>query len=229
MILSDIFEQLQYGELAHLAVGQLDDAQNQKQVVAHLNLALLELHKRFWLISKNLIIQTYPELTEYIIDEAHLVSNQVSPESYKYILDSASDPFSNDLLKIEAIFDSEGEELPLNDENRDSSFFTPQYNILRSPSDFEGEVVLVRYRAKHPKIDLDCDSDQTEILLPDAYLEPLLLYIAHRASRILNSDTNQESNNYYQQYEAACKAISDKGYEIRPYPTNMKLDVNGWV
>ena len=203
---------------------------------------MLELHKRFWLISKNVIIQLYDGVYEYTIDKYHLVSNQISPEPYRYVLDSVYSPFLDDLLKIEAIYDTESKELPLNDYDRAnvsaeelyydkevSSFFTPQHNVLRVPMDYTQDAVLVQYRANHPKIDLDCNPEDTQLILPPPFLEPLLLYVGHRASRVLNSDTNQESNNYFQQFELSCKNIRDWGYEIRPHNTNSKLDMNQWV
>jgi len=240
MKLQDIFDQLQYGELSHLSLGALDTPERQKQAIAHINMGLLELHKRFWLISKNLIIYLYPHMREYLIDYRHLITNQIKPEPYQYILESVHAPFKDDLLKIESIFDNKGKELPLNnvtltEANKEelstevSSFFTPQYNILRVPIDYVGDVVIVQYRANHPKLSLECEPEETEVILPPLFLEPLLLYVGHRASRILNSDTNQESNNYLQQFELSCKNIRDWGYEIKVHNTNIKLDNSGWV
>ena len=51
MLLSDLFEQLTYGELSQLEYSGVDDegftVNDYKRVIPHINLGLAELHKRF--------------------------------------------------------------------------------------------------------------------------------------------------------------------------------------
>jgi hypothetical protein len=230
MTLQEVFEQLAYGELTHLKLGEFaTDELQRKKVTAHIRLGLTELYKRFWLKQKDVVIQIYPAIEQYVLDSRFSVNSYLSPETSRYILDSVYTPFENDLLKIERVFNEVGEQQPLNDDYREESWFTPSYNILHKPVLYEDRIALVEYRANHPKIDPECDPCGVNLELPIALLEPLLLFVAHRASRTLNSDQNQESNNYLQQYEMACTRVKDLGYEVTPHRTNMKLDNHGWV
>ena len=69
MLLSEIFEQLTYGELSQINLGGKDDggiaSSDYPAVVAHINMALTELFKRFPLRLKEIQLQTYSTLTTY--------------------------------------------------------------------------------------------------------------------------------------------------------------------
>lgn len=230
MTLEEILQQLQYGELSQLKIGELDTPKRRKEVVAHVNLGLTDLHKRFWLKTKEILVQITPGFQDYLLDARYARSNTLSPVTTKYILDSGVNNFSDELLKIERLFDDEGNQLPLNDDHRKDSFFTPSFNILRAPLSYEKDYVLIEYRANHPKLDIEGeDVCSSEIDIPIALVEPLLLYVAHRAFRSLNSDQKQESTDYMNLYEAACLRIMNLGYQIVPDRTNLKLDKHGWV
>lgn len=235
MTLDQIFEQLTYGELSQLKIGGLVGGQvleeDWRQVIAHLNLGLTELHKRFWLSSKELLIRLYPHLQTYLLDNRYAVQNKVSTYVPKYIIDSVYAPFTNDLLKIEMAFNECGECVPLNDLTDPCSLFTPQWNSIQIPLPYEDATVLVQYRADHEPLvwKPDMDPKKVQVDFPPGLLEPLCLFIGHRAYRALNSDGGQESMNYMQKFEAACRKAQDMGLEVTPNLTNLKLDHSGWI
>ncbi len=72
MLLSDLFDQLTYGELSQLEYGGVDNEgillENYKRVVPHVNLALTELHKRFLIREEEVTIRCYDHIETYILD-----------------------------------------------------------------------------------------------------------------------------------------------------------------
>ena len=104
--LKDIFEYLAYGELQQTAVGlllaqelgpqsdliDLDDAEyierarNMEKVVGHVNLALKALYTRFWLSSKDVIVQQYDHIQQYFLDSKYAQPNYLSDEKTRYNL-----------------------------------------------------------------------------------------------------------------------------------------------
>lgn len=239
MTLADIFRDLTYGELSQLAIGNLvpDDEESAPapkdyaKIMSHINLALKELYKRFFLSSKELRIQQYNHIETYVLDSKYAETNTLSPEPYKYIVDSQYDPFLDDVLKIEQVFDEDGRGLFLNDRTEPWSLYTPTYRSIQVPYPMSSNTLLVHYRASHPTINFEhgMDPRDIEIMIPDGLMEPLLFYVASRAFGSLNTDQNAEGNNYLQKFEASCKRISDLGLQVTPQYGNHRLDNNGWV
>lgn len=235
MLLSDIFEQLTFGELNQFSMGGSEGnkirPEDYRRVISHVNMGLTELHKRFWLISRQVMVQLYDHIQTYTLDKKYALSNTFSTELYKYIVDSVYEPFDNDLLKIEEIYNEEGEKLCLNNLNECYSLFTPTYNSIQVPIPYPGSAISVHYRGNHSPIIYtpDLDPEQVEVELPVALLECLLIYIGGRASGVLNSDAGQEGNNYLARFEASCKLAESLGFQITPQYSNLKLDYKGWV
>lgn len=264
--LKDIFENLAYGELQQAAVGLLlaqdigpqsdiinmDDpeyierARNEDKVVRHVNMALTALHTRFWLASREVIIQQYDHIQQYWLDKKYAQTNNLSTEPLRYIMDSIFDPFQDDCLKIEEVHDEGGETLFLNDLTEPWSVFTPTYNSIQVPYPMWCNTLVAHYRANHPKVSLYKDvligpfqaktdksqklrPEEVEIFIPEGFMEPLLFYVAHRVFGALNVDNNAEGNNYLQKYEASCQRLEQSGLQITPHYGNEKLDKAGWV
>jgi len=248
MTLQDIFDQLEHGELSQLKVGELADLEHQKKIVSHINLALLDLHKRFWLRYKRIVLELDEDIREYSL--RNLYKKDSTQTKNNFFFDDKYTEFEEDVLKIERVLDKNEKELPLNDEITDQinnnkkqinydqkrngvidSFYTPFFNVLRVPESFKDDFVYVEYKAGHPRIYVDENTNPCNINIDvsPAFLDPLLLFVAHREFRGLNTDQKQESTDYMNLYELSCKRIEHLGYEIRPNRTNARLDDNGWV
>lgn len=232
MLLSQVLEQLKYGELRHLKLGDLESDNERKTVISAINLGLIELHKRFYLIAKQVLLETQENVYEYRLDEVLSATNNLNVTPHDYLSTSFNSIYNNDLLKVERIFDEDNEELPLNNDTEESSFFTPQYNIIRVPLDYPPKKAIVEYRAYPETLPIDEDNlncEEIDIPLPTTLLEPLLLFVSHRLGRNLNPDQLKEAMNYFQLYENSCKRIENMGYQITFRRTNEKLDNRGWV
>ena len=213
MKLSEIFNQLTYGELSqtHLggaAEGAIDEA-NYPKILAHVNMGLLALHKRFPLKEgrKTLVLQ--PGILTYSLD---------APEA----------------LKIERVYSADGWELGLNDESDPGSCFTPSAHILRVPALLETPSVEVVFRAGHPLLTVDAtgylNPEQVVVELPYTHLEALLLYVASRVSNPMGmSNEFHAGNSYAAKYEAACQLLEMVNLRVDQGSQNTRLVRNGWV
>jgi hypothetical protein len=202
-----------------------------RKVLAHLNMGLKELYKRFFLSSKELIVQLYDHISLYKLHSRYAVQNKLSSEPLRWIMDSEFDPFQDDILKIEEIFNSDGCKVCLNDLNEPCSLFTPYYDTIQVPMPFKGSIISVHYRATHPLVRYNptMDPKDIDINLPEGLLEALLLYIGYRAVRSQGGEAAQEGMNYLEMFEASCAKARDLGLQITPQYSNLKLDYRGWV
>lgn len=226
MTLQDIFDQLTYGELSQLSVGGAENGAiteaNWGKIIAHINLALTALYKRF-------------PLKE---DRAHLplvAGTLVYPTA----------AVAPALLKIEKVLTDGGFELALNDEADTYSVFTPSASMLRVPADIVNQVVdlpdqykttglTLVYRANHPRVVQSLgyfDPKRLRLQLPDSHLEPLLLYVASRVHTPMGTGQfeGQMGNNYYAKYEASCQAIETSNLKVDQGSQSTRLRNNGWV
>jgi hypothetical protein len=251
MKLKDIYDQIAYGELRHVVLGTGPIAtaegdgipkENYEKIYPFVTMALTELHKRFLLRERTLSIELQGGQVSYVISTAFAESNAKSAEAVKYIKDSA-DPFEDDFMQIERVYGTyldKAYEIPLNEIDNGESIRTSAYNILQVPDDPELACWLnetanlkVVYRANHPsirKILANAAPGQTEIYLPHAYMEPLIWYIASRATNVGGIQQEfHEGNNYYSKFEAACALINNQNLRVNSYSENTKLTDRGFI
>jgi len=236
MFLSELFEQLTYGELSQTAIGGLNavgiGSEHYKQVVAHVNLALTDLHKRFPLRFEEVLVQQYDWIQEYHLKAQYAETNTDSTEEVKYLIDSVYEPFKNNVLKIEQVFSEIGEERPINDTSKQWSVFTPKPKTVLIPYNDEHNTFSVIYRANHPKIivDDDFDPENVELDIVDALIAPICIYVAGRIVGNMGSTDNLNASSHYQsRYELALLEVEK--HDLIPKDTlyNDRLEKNGWV
>lgn len=245
MTLKEIFDQLSYGELSQISMGGSGNTginkSNWERVLASVNLGLTELHKRFLLREGRIDILLQTGKTTYMMDKKYAVANRESVGVVKYLQDSFEEPFQNDLLKIERVYDELGNELGLNQGGDQDSLLrtscrTPSYNTLVLPPELKGSKVTVVYRANHPIILKEQGFfalQDVEVALPYSHLEALLLYVASRIMNPIGVSGSQgqfhEGNNYSAKFEAACQMLESTNLRIDQSEHNTRLERNGWV
>ena len=237
MFVQDVFEQLSFGELYNISLGGSGckgvPVCDYPMIINHINLGLLELYKRFPIKINQLIIILYPEIIKYRLDKKYATSNTESTEPIKYIHDSVEVPFNNDIIKIERIFNEDGQELFLNVTNAYWSVQTPEYNVVQCNYPDEENSLLVEYRAKPDTIlipAIGLHPETTEILLPEVLNEALLNYVAARVYANLNPDGSMgEGKNYYMQFERSIKEVLHLGLINYDYAMNYRLEGAGWL
>jgi len=240
--LMQLFKDLTYGELAQLSVGNLipsdlesePDPKDYDRILTHINLGMKELYKRFFLLSREIYIQQYEEIEVYELHSRFNQTNVASLEPIKYILDTPQNPFLDDVLKIEEVYDEGGNKLPMNDITEELSIYTPSFRSVQYPYPKNENIFAVQYRASAPRIEYvrGMNPEEIELDLPNSLHEALIYYIAHRVHAGMGQgirDNNQESGAYYQKFEASCKIVELHGLEVQGEPGDWRFDRHGWV
>ena len=242
MILTDIFRDMTYGELSNIFTGGYlpDEAESQPDPVKYaellsaVNLGLKQLYKEFFLRSEEHYIQCSEEKSVYKLHIDYAQTNTSSPIDIadRYIMDTADNPFTGNLLKIEEVYDEDGVKLTLNNPNDELSVFTPTYNSIQVPYPEDGMTIAVQFRASHPPIvytGVTFDPDSVEVELPNSLHDALLYYVAARILRPKGGDRVMEADNYYQLYKDAVQTVKNEGLEVQSEADIGRFDTNGWV
>jgi hypothetical protein len=242
MIVSELFSKLSYGQLSSLAIG-MDGAGSiaeagKPAIVHHLNDALSKLYSSFMLKEKDLQL-----LMEYTITIYHLQprfaytyvptgaitgGRRSDDEYYRYIMDLPTAPFKGDVLKIHAVFDAEGNNIPLNDSADINSVFTPQANVLQVPRPIQSQTLSVLYQAKHIPIIGDL---QEQIEIPNVLEEALLSWIAYK---VFSAMGTEQSTSKAQEHRAAydseiARVIVQDLVGTSVSTSNSRFENRGWV
>ena len=247
MKLQEIFDQLTYGELSQIVLGGADegkiDESNYPKLLAHINLGLTALYKRFNLKESSVIVELQSGVTMYRIHSDYAKGNRRA-RGTQYILDSFSEPFLDDIIKIRQIWTEKGVELDLNNSYAPFSILTPQVNVITVPlkmvdgsldqdNPYYTKTIQLVYQADHPNITVgqgNFNPERVEVELPYTLLEPLLFFVA---SRIFNPIglTNEfhTGNNYAAKYEAACQQIEMQGLKVDTAGQDNRLARKGFV
>lgn len=222
MKLSEIFEQLTYGELSQLNIGGVEQGAinetNYKNVVGHINLGLTALYKRFPLQRSKVDVPLLPGIVDYQLTVT-------------------------DLIKIESVYTDAGFELPLNNEAEKYSVFTPTFLRMSLhpdfvaqgpdlPDDYKTTGLSVVYRSNHAKIVVGVNFNPTayEVYLPDSHLEALLFYVASRVNNPIGMVNEfNAGNSYAAKYENECQRLETQNVRIDQFSQPDRISRNGWV
>lgn len=235
MTLEELFTSLSYGVLVNLSIGGSGSgkvpSEFQKRVVSHVNMSLTGLYGRFNLHKKKIDIQTIAGRNEYPLLKKHAV-NDATTGVDKFIIDTAGNPFGQDVLKILAMFDVDDIELTLNDPGQENSPYTPTTDILMMPDDLLGGLFSLEYQSLHPKLLTAEPVDLTQLVRLPAVLVPALE--AHVAYQIFSGMNGPEHTakamEQISRYEMLCGAIeNDDLVSTSVVQTHTKLEDRGFV
>lgn len=248
MKLNEIFNQLTYGELSQLSIGGGEmgaiSPANYERLLAHINLGLTALYKRFQLKEGKLTLELQPTRLSYPLVSKYAETSRTSRETVRYIKDSSTAPFKDDLLKIKRVVAESGFEFTLNNLSDAYSMMTPTSTTLVVPQDIvvppvemeedlKTSTLDVFYQANHPILvtdDGDLEPELVEVELPYTHFEPLLYFVAARLHTPvgMTNETNM-GNTYYQKYEMACQELETKNLTVDQGSQSDRLVRNGWV
>lgn len=234
MTLLDLFRHLSYGELSNLALandgnGTIREAE-QPKIALYANEALLRLYSKFILREKDVLIEMVEHITNYhLLVRFSQQGYDPEGEAFPYILDMNKEPFEEDVIKILAVFDSFGDQLPLNDNERCNSVFTPQANVLQVPRPCAGQSLGVLYQARHQV--LSADDLEGEIFLPDILQGALTAYIAYKVFSHMNTqESTAKAQEHYANYESICVDAKENDLVSTSISTtNARFNKYGWV
>ena len=233
--LEDFFNQLAHGEFISIDLGSegckgisVDDY---PMIAVQINLGLTELYKRFNLKMGKVAIQLYDEITDYKIHSMYAQSNTDSTESPKWIADLGANPYTDDLLKIERVYNEIGCELSLNDPSDCKTINTPEYDVIQCSYPYDENTLLVRYRAAPMPIPTKgLNPENVYVPIPPSLTEALLWYVAGRVMTNLNlAGDIGEGNNYTMKFEQSVQRVQQLGLINTDKATNLKPELRSWV
>jgi hypothetical protein len=191
------------GEMIDIAkytvLNNLAIAKNNQAVMSFLNFAISELYSRFNMSIKVETVETNPDLSLY----------ELRNENVNMLL---------------SIYDHNGKELNKTDVlNGEHDYKIINYKsfLLNRP---KKRFLFAIYKATPPKV----TSREDKIDLPDAFTDPLLLYIGYLTHNSINLDGMRESNTYSTRFENACLALDMQGYKVSLNNEHISLMLKGY-
>lgn len=213
LLLSDLYKQLSYGELNNLAVGMdgIGDISSagKPKVLDYINDGLTTLYGLFNIREKQVIIDTYEYITFYHLRTrfAKYAGAEENLEEVRYIRDLPQEFFVEDVIRINRVYDSNGCELPLNDDLLVRSVFTPQPNIIQFPNPENDKAFNVVYQARHPVLALETDM----VYLPDTLVRALKAFVGYKVYSHMNTqESTVKAQEHLAFYEGVVGEVEEK-------------------
>jgi hypothetical protein len=201
MKLQFLFDLLTWSELKELSIfdkitGTDEDEKElaERTVLNYINLGILDLHK-------HLPIK---------VEESELTLKD--GQNFYYLLDSNIGDYLTSLpgevLHILAVFNEDGESIPLNDNTYENSIFTPAYNKLQVPNAIDyGTKLYVTYQASEAPIPYIENLMDIEIPISPVLLEALTLFVGYKLHTAQDGNIQQENNTFYVRYNKEIQTI----------------------
>lgn len=220
----DYMDYLVNGEIQQLAitdVGDLSKADsdsslsalqktNRDKIRSYVNLANLELHKKFSILQKNMDLD--------------------------FALDGEEFSLPDDFLHAISVTYTDGEEIPINNTQKKiindvdqlvSVLFNDPSKAVIKGTDSDGRKNFILTYAAAPK---KAKTTAVNLSIPQIYTEALLNYASYKAHATVNGDMKSTNNTYYLRYNESCKQIKLLGLENPDnLDANTKLEDNGFV
>lgn len=234
LTVTDLFRILSYGEFSNLALGSdgtgTITTAAQPRIVQHANEALLRLYSKYILSEKDVIVELVEGITHYHLDSRYSETSYNPAEvEYPYIKDMGREAFTNDVIRVLAVYDSLGNKLPLNDTELANAVFTPQARVLQVPYFIEEVSLSVLYQASPPVLSHLDPGDEIE--LPDVLHGALTAYIAWKIYSSMNTaEATNKALEHKARYEEICaEAISEDLVATSVSTTNTRFAKRGWI
>jgi hypothetical protein len=235
--IADIFRSLSHGHLSNLSIGGEGSGeipvQHRGRVTSLLNDALTEIHGRFNLSEKELIIRATSDRTQYPLRAVHAMSQ--SGSEAKFIMDTLSDPFTGDVLKLLVAADEGGYEVPINDPGADFSLFTPTYDLLEIPAPLTGDFYYLIYQANHAEMFHDAENPDNalyqNVRLPSVLYPAVEAFVASKIyGNIAGAEQSAKGAELFGLYDMICaQAVERDSITASTITSISKLEDRGFT
>lgn len=237
-----LFRDLSFGELSNLSLGSdgtgtIDESQYPK-LIQYTNEAMRRLHGKFLLKENDILVEQKAHITNYHLRTKYAESAGAEVP-YRYIKDLPGEPFTDDVVKVIAVYRADGYRYPLNDAGQMDSLFTPSPTILQVPKPYEGLAMSVHYQAYHtPLADGQDGRGVTSQQILDQWIEltPMLhgalqSYVAGKVFSHMGGQENMlKSQEHMANYEAICAEVMMNDLVTQTFDTTTdKLEQKGFV
>lgn len=230
MKLSYIFELLSQGELSQVAIGGATACGisecNYRTMGNNVFLGLTALYKRFNLKFNTADVLLIPGRYTYPLLQRFAVNDKYSKEPVRFILDTPTDKFKGDVLKVWGVQTAVGNGFTMNDYMDHLAIQSPALNVIRVPMNvvdghgdlpcyFKTATLKVTYVANHAQFVPQMgyyDPKMVEIELPESHVQALLYYVASRIHNPIGMGQEfNAGNNWAARYEQECRRLEDDG------------------
>ncbi len=221
-----VYEYIEFlvnGEISMLAVANVGDmtpgvspapstlqVSNQVKILSYVNLANIELHKKFNILQKDMDLDF-----------------ALAGEEFK---------LGDDFLHATSCTFTDGVEIPINNDKTDivdgvdnnvSVMFKDPAKAVIKGTDKDGRTDMILTYTAAPKL---AKTINVNLGLPQLYTEALLNYAAYKAHVALKGDMKSENNTYYLRFAESCKQINLLGLRNPDnLDTNTKLTDRGFI
>lgn len=226
MLLTEILDSLAGSELANLNC-VVDGAVLEAKIpaiVTAINIGLVKLYTRFQLKRRLLTLKVTSTQLVYSLVSANAVSVNVGG----YILD-VDDPFTNDIIQLLTMTSTAGNNIRFDGFNGVMLLSPKTFRFAEAPDD---DTYVIEYVARPAKV-VYVDNTDIEVDLPDAYLPPLLAYVASRfyspVGIALDSNRSSLDVSYLQRYETECQLLENKGINTGSYLESDNFTQHGFI
>lgn len=226
MLLTEILDSLAGSELANLncvSNGAVIEAKI-PAIVTAINIGLVKLHTRFQLKKRLLSLTVTSGRLVYELDSSNAVSVNVGG----YIQD-VDDPLTDDLIKILTMTSTAGDTIRFDGFNGVMLLNPKTFRFAKAPNN---DTYVIKYVARPTKV-VYVNNTNIEVDLPDAYLPPLLAYIASRfyspVGIALDSNRSSLDVSYLQRYETECQLLENKGINTGNYLESDNFTQHGFI
>lgn len=228
--LGDVFRDLSYGNLSNLAIGGEGKGAipetHQERILALVNQGVTKLSGRFVVREESLLLRATKDQLEYDLIPERADSNLDAGS--KYIIDTAQDPFDEEIMNVLIVIDENGDELVIDNREVSGSVMVKGTHLKFSEVD-EDEVFEIIYQPK-PKLLESVEASQP-IILPEALYEALEAYVGYRVMAPMNGVEHKvRSDDLKMTFEMICNDALDKGLvRLSVTGSNAKLGYRGFV
>lgn len=234
MILQDVLDQLRYGELSSHKLSDLNSQEEYNenvlaQLIAHINMGLLELYTEYPLKRKSLVIELQDNITQYELTTDHALSNAAGT-GVKYIKDTDNQPYIGDIIRINSFSDDKRKHIPFNSVECDTGIWLDAYNVVKITKGAVGDLLTIDYQAKHSYLAPNA-AMTTEVVLPMTHVQALLYFVAFRVySSMTGVEHASISSQFYQLFEQEKRQLTKQSlHTIEAMAPVNKFRQNGWV
>jgi hypothetical protein len=221
-----VYEYIEFlvnGEISQLATSEVGDMtpgtvvvptalqlKNRDKIRTFINLANIELHKKFNILQKDMELDFALNGEEFKLDD--------------------------DFLHAISCTFKDGEEIAINNEKANfvdgvdtnvSVMFKDPAKVLIKGTDKDGRKDMILTYAASPKL---AKNITTNLGLPQLYTEALINYVAYKTHATISGDMKAENNTYYLRFNESCKQINILGLRNPDnLDANTKLIDSGFI
>lgn len=237
--LKDIFSLLASGEFSNIGIvkdrhGNIDEAEYGK-IIGHINLALIEIYKRFKFLENEIALHAHPTVKTYYLRPEY-IGTTGNLTLTRYLERPQDGDGSINIIEIKDIFDETQQKVLLNNRFSIPSIKLKSNDTLRIEGLDKPEKFSIVYQAHPTTIVLndDFDINQYRLDIPPTIVEALLYYVAARVYKPIGANNSTEaadkSASYQHQYELSCQKLDFYGLATDDNDDDQsKFYRQGWV